>query len=354
MSGIKVEIEHGKSYPIKIGRGLVLGKNSPENIIPTGSFIIVTDSNLFHLYDKFLKRFSKSVFVLSPGEQSKKIANVEKICRFGVKAGLDRSSSIVAFGGGVVGDIAGFSASIYMRGIGCVQVPTTVLAMVDSSVGGKTGANLPEGKNLIGSFWQPSRILIDPFFIKTLPEKEIKCGLAEIIKYGMILDKNLFEFLEKNIGKLLSPNLDFYEKIIAACCRLKAEIVRRDEKESGIRAILNYGHTFGHAIEKLTGYKKLSHGEAIAIGMRMSANFAKNSGLLSSEEELRQNLLLDKAGLPSKTNLSPEKIYSAMFSDKKTKVGKISIVVPRRIGTVEIIENPEKQAIIEAIRGFCA
>ncbi len=353
MKEIKVGISAEKSYSIIVREGLVLKDGMDDFCDVAGKFLIVTDENIYAIYADFLSKFSSSLLVLPPGESEKTFVNVEKICRKAVAIGLDRSSSLIAFGGGVVGDMTGFAASIYMRGIKYFQIPTTVLAMVDSSVGGKTGVDLPEGKNLIGSFWQPSQVFMDTSFIKTLPEREIRCGLAEIIKYGMILDKALFTDIEQNIVGLLNRDLTLYERIIERACSIKASVVEKDEKESGVRAILNYGHSFGHAIEKLSGFATFSHGEAVGLGMRISAKFAVLSGKLTAQEEARQNLLIDKAGLPSSISISPEALYSAMFSDKKAQGGKLRIILPRAIGEAEIIDNPAKDIIIEAIGKYC-
>ncbi len=354
MKKIAVNISRGKSYQILIGEGIVVGKGLAAALRGRGSScLVVTDRNVAGLYKKLLPPKMKTL-ALPPGEEEKKFSNIERICREAVESGLDRGSQVVALGGGVVGDMAGFAASIYMRGVDYVQVPTTVLAMVDSSVGGKTGVDLPEGKNLVGTFWQPAAVFADTSFIRTLPAREIRCGLAEIIKYGVILDPRLFSSLEKDMKSLLACDLPVYEKIIARCCQLKADVVEKDEKEGGLRAILNYGHTFGHAVEKVSGFGRLSHGEAVAVGMRMAAKFAVASGMLDPDEESRQNGLLDTAGLPKSVKASAEKIYSAMFSDKKARAGRLRIVVPRAIGRVELLDSPDAGRVLSAIKAYCS
>jgi 3-dehydroquinate synthase len=250
--------------------------------------------------------------------------------------------------------MAGFSAAVYMRGIEFVQIPTTLLAMVDSSVGGKTGVDLPEGKNLMGAFWQPKLVLIDPEVLKSLPEKEIRCGLAEVIKYGVIMDAELFADLEKNVDKLKSLDMEYYTGIVARCCELKAEVVRQDEREGGLRAILNYGHTFGHAVEMLSDFT-ISHGEAVAMGMVMAAELAVITGRISREDAERQNRLLTALGLPTRVpaGFESEKIYSAMQKDKKKVGSMLKLVLPDEIGKVSIVGDSEINDILKAIGVYC-
>ncbi len=243
-----------------------------------------------------------------------------------------------------------------MRGIDFIQMPTSLLAMVDSSVGGKTAVDLPSGKNLIGAFWQPKVVLIDTDTLKSLPEREIKCGLAEVVKYGMIMDENFFCFLENNASRLNSLDLDCYTDVIARCCALKAQIVVDDEREeSGYRAILNYGHTFAHAIEVIHGFENINHGEAVAIGMCMAANLAVADVRLDDAAELRQENLLRSLHLPcSIEGLKASDIYSSMQRDKKVRNGKIRFVLPDTIGEVTLIDDElDKSIIIEAIRNCC-
>jgi len=276
------------------------------------------------------------------------------LCRAAAAAGLERGSLIVALGGGVTGDLAGFAAAIYMRGIACIQLPTSLLAMVDASVGGKTGADLPEGKNLVGAFWQPARVLVDPACLTTLPLRELRNGLAEMVKYGMILDARLFALLEANLDRLLRPDLEFYAEAIARCCSLKAAVVAADERESGTRAILNYGHTFGHAIEAAQNYRGLAHGEAVAVGMVMAANLAEAGGELSAEVARRQRELLAAIGLPtSVAGIDPETILTAMSRDKKVAHGELRLVVPRAIGQVELRPVADRAQLRAAIAAAC-
>ena len=255
-----------------------------------------------------------------PGEASKTLNTVEHLYHECLKADLDRKSMIVALGGGVPGDVAGFVAATFMRGIDFIQIPTTLLAMVDSSVGGKTGVDLPEGKNLVGAFWQPSLVLIDPQLLATLPVRELRCGLAEIVKYGMIADADFFALLEKNSKSLTHLDLEFYSQIITKCCTIKANVVTQDERESGLRAILNYGHTFGHAIETVSNFRGLNHGEAVSIGMAIAADLAVKIGIFKAEDAERQNRLLESLGLPVQVeNCDPKAIIEAMRKDKKAR-----------------------------------
>jgi len=348
----KRPITSERTYQILINKGFLLENGLNSFLPPNKKFFIITDKNVFNIYRNFICDSGHGSCVLEPGEGEKNLSNIEKICREAVKNHLDRTSIIISIGGGVIGDMAAFAASIYMRGINFIQVPTTLLAMVDSAVGGKTGVDLPEGKNLIGTFWQPSLVLSDVLFLKTLPKREIKCGLSEIVKYGIILDSELFFLLEKNVEKLKKIDLDFYSEIIARACKLKAFVVEKDEKESGLRAILNYGHTFGHAIEKLGNFSSLLHGEAVAIGMRIAAKFAKLSGILSEDDEARQNSILDELELPKKFKADPNDVFNAMFSDKKVMSGKLRIVIPEKIGKARLLESPEKEMLIESIKSY--
>jgi len=263
-----------------------------------------------------------------------------------------RGTFIVAFGGGVVGDLAGFVASIYKRGIPYVQIPTTLLGQVDSAIGGKVAIDTDLAKNLIGAFYQPRAVISDISFLKSLPAREIRSGFAEIIKYGIIADKNLFFFIEKNIKKLLKRDKTSLEYVIYKCSKIKADVVRRDEKDTkGIRAILNYGHTVGHAIEAASGYSKLyTHGEAIAVGMIIAAEISNELGLLKEKELERIESLIKIIGLPTKIkSLKLKKIMDAQSYDKKIIHGVNRFILPTRIGKVKICENISKKMIADII-----
>ena len=341
-----------RAYDILIGSGVRNLAAAPDGV----RRMVVTDSNVAALYGGWLDTLGASErFVFPAGEESKKIDTVVEICRRAAGLNFDRSCRFLAVGGGVTGDMAGFAAAIFMRGIAFEQIPTTLLAMVDSSVGGKTGVDIPEGKNLIGAFHQPRRVLIDPDFLRTLPEKEIRCGLAEIVKTAVLFDEKLFAELERDPVALLTPGADpgRYAAIIRRCCELKSEVVARDEREAGIRALLNYGHTFGHAVELLSGFS-ISHGEAVAIGMTAAAEVAVRRGRWSRADAERQKALLAALGLPCAVpqTFDNERIVKAMEHDKKNLAGKITLVLPRRIGEAEVMRGvpvPEIVAALEAV-----
>jgi len=268
-----------------------------------------------------------------------------------LKARFDRDSLFVAFGGGVVGDITGFVASTYMRGVKYVQVPTTLLAQVDSSVGGKTGINHPLGKNMIGTFYQPSLVVIDVDTLKTLPDKELSAGVAEIIKYGVIADKELFGFLE-NKGKEAFINKDNLIRIIKRSCEIKADIVSIDEREAGLRAVLNFGHTVGHAIENVTDYKRFLHGEAVAMGMCAAADLAVRLGILQKKDAARIKGLIELYNLPVKipSDIDVSAILCAMEIDKKVRAGRLRFILPESIGNIRIEENIDRELIKEVLK----
>ncbi|GAB4148073.1 MAG: 3-dehydroquinate synthase [Planctomycetaceae bacterium] len=282
--------------------------------------------------------------VLEPGEPSKRLDIIAGIYDRLVEMRADRQTVIIAVGGGVVGDAAGFVAATYARGIPFVQVPTSLLAQVDSSVGGKVGINHAEGKNLIGAFYQPLGVLIDIATLKTLPLRDYRSGLAEVIKYGVILDETFFEYLENNITGLNDRSPEVLQYVVARCCRLKADVVENDEQErSGLRAVLNLGHTFAHAYEALCGYGQLMHGEAVAIGIIDAGRLAERMGRIPTEVTDRQFKLLEAVGLPTSlpkdVNLNTEEILNRMRLDKKTVSGQLRFVLPTRMGHVELVNN---------------
>ncbi len=272
------------------------------------------------------------------GESSKSLACAEQLYHDALAAGLDRSSVIAALGGGMVGDLAGFVAATFLRGVRFVQVPTTLLAMVDSSVGGKTGVNLPEGKNLVGAFYQPQEVVADLSALESLPLREYCSGLAEVVKYGVIWDRGLFELLESNVEQLLGRDADLLEAVVSRCCEIKAEVVSRDERDSGLRAILNYGHTLGHAIEQVFEYGTYLHGEAIAIGMHFAGGVSRRiSGFASADAE-RVTALLSALKLPVRFREgAPEwkALCEAMACDKKTEQGIPRFVLAEQLGRVK-------------------
>lgn len=325
-----------RSYRVVVESGLI--DNLREYIPANGRKALVTTPIINELYGgKIAGALDDYELILVPdGEDAKQWSIVEALLGKLLDAGLDRKSTIIALGGGTVGDLAGFAASIYMRGIDVIQIPTTLLAMVDSSIGGKTAVNHPKGKNLVGSFHQPSQVLIDPVFLETLPEREIRSGLAEVIKYGVIADVELFELLESK--ELDEISLEDMGEIIARCATTKAYYVERDEEDrEGIRAALNYGHTLGHAVETLSKHV-LNHGEGVAIGMIAAARISKGNDLLSELDYLRIHNLVEKYRLPSKIpTLDHSEIIEVMHRDKKAEEGKIRFVLPSGIGREPVL-----------------
>jgi 3-dehydroquinate synthase len=349
MVKIKVELKktEDKSYEIIIGEGIL--KQIPLDLRKeklAHSYAIITDSKVASLYgEKLLEKFKRAqlkthLISFPAGEEHKNRETKAGLEDEMLKLKMGRDSAAVALGGGVVGDIAGFIAATYNRGIPYVQVPTTVVACVDSSIGGKTAVDTPHGKNLIGSFHQPRRVYIDVQTLRTLSEKEIREGLAEVIKYGVIKDEMFFEFLEKNITHVFSFASDVLIHIIKRSCEIKAEVVELDEKESNLRKILNFGHTIGHAIENLSDYK-IFHGQAISIGMVVEGKIALEMGLWKKVEFDRLVSLLKKAGLhtqfPDYFDMSL--IIDTMKLDKKTRRGKIEMVLPKKLGAMAEIDG---------------
>ncbi len=352
------------SYDILISENLLnkIPLDLKENKIGN-RYLIITDSNVEKIFGKkllvLMKRNGLKTDLISfkGGEQSKNLIAFHKLLYDAHQLGLDRKSAIIALGGGVVGDIAGFASATYMRGISFIQIPTTLLAMTDSSIGGKTAVNLKSGKNIVGAFHQPKKVYIDTSLLKTLPKKEWLNGLAEIIKHALIQDKKLFDFIDKNLDKI-GNNDDNYQsnqfiliQIIKRNCEIKASIVEKDEKENGLRKILNYGHTIGHTLESLTAYKKYSHGEAIAIGMVVEGLISNKMGMLSTQELLTQNKMINKIGLPVKIPklLDTNKIICELKKDKKVIGGRIEFVLLERIGKAIYGINVSNKIIREAI-----
>ena len=272
-------------------------------------------------------------------ETAKNLQTVEEIVRSLVKAGADRQAVVIAVGGGVVGDVAGFAAASYLRGVALVQVPTTLVAQTDSAIGGKTGVNLPEGKNLVGAFYPPKLVLVDPELLVTLPEREFRGGLAEVIKYGVIADAKLFAFLEKNFDSILARDKEALEHVIVRSVQIKADVVSKDERELGLREILNFGHTFGHALESVTGYRRYQHGEAVAWGMMAAALYGHEIGVTPAADASRIISLVRRMGkLPSWPVVAPQRLIELMGSDKKTRGGQLRFVLTPRIGKARTYE----------------
>ena len=357
---IPIPLEHNPYEVVIGGKGLAgAGEELLRSGFKTGTkILVVTNSDIAKLYgDLFLNSLKESgyettLFEIEAGETQKTPETISLIHDAAYSAKLERSSLMIALGGGVVGDMAGFAAATWLRGISIVQVPTTLLAMVDASIGGKTGVNHPGGKNLIGAFHQPKLVLIDPSTLKSLPKREFRAGLAEVIKYGVIGDPILFEILEglENPGELEGiPNQDL-KTILERATTSKAKIVVLDEHEGGIRAILNYGHTFGHVVETLAGYGTFLHGEAVAIGMIAIGELALKKKYWTSSDCNRQKALIEKVGLPTIwPNLDPKDVYSILEGDKKVKDGNIRFVIPKKIGEVAIKDDIKKEEILNIL-----
>jgi 3-dehydroquinate synthase len=291
------------------------------------------------------------VHLLNDAEAAKNLQTVEGIARKLVVAGADRHSLIVAVGGGVVGDVAGFVAASYLRGVALVHVPTTLVAQVDSAIGGKTGVNLPEGKNLVGAFYPPRLVLVDPEALRSLPDREFRGGLAEVIKYGVIADAELFAFLESNMEAILRREAKALEKIIRRSIEIKAQVVSKDERESGLREILNYGHTFGHALESTTRYKRFQHGEAVAWGMMCAALLGHEAAGAKADAVSRIVALVRRIGpLPEWPKIAPRTLMAAMQSDKKTRAGKVRFVLAPRIGHARSFDDVQPQTVMCILR----
>lgn len=342
----KLIVELGdRSYPISIGEDLLECSDLFASAIAGKGVMIVTNDLIAPLYlqrcRETLKAFQVSEVILPDGEKHKTLTTFEIILRELLENKHARDTTIIALGGGVIGDMAGFAAACYQRGVAFIQIPTTVLSQVDSSVGGKTAVNHPLGKNMIGAFYQPQAVIIDINCLKTLPSREFAAGMAEVIKYGIIYDSALFKWLEDNVDdiKALQPQAITY--MIKRCCEIKAEVVSQDEKEKGIRALLNLGHTFGHAIETEMGYGNWLHGEAVAVGMILAAETAKHLNLIDNTQVKRIISLIDQFDLPlnSPKNMNYDNYAEHMQLDKKVLDGKLRLVLPTSIGSSELFDN---------------
>jgi 3-dehydroquinate synthase len=362
-----------RSYDISIGAG---------NLADAGRFladrakvthvVLITDDNIqkphaMQVAESIgLREIDVDVICVEPGEESKSLEMAESLWQGLLDLDADRKTVVAAVGGGVVGDLAGFIAATFARGLRFLQVPTSLLAQVDSSVGGKVGINLPDAKNMVGAFLQPLGVLIDTTTLATLPPNEFRAGLGEVVKYGVILDAELFAYLDTNAAALLDRNQAVLAHVIARCCRLKADVVEQDEREeTGLRAILNFGHTYGHAFETLSwhasprlpageertgGYGTLLHGEAVAIGMVCAARLAERLGRVDAALTARIRSLLEAFGLSvDAPNFDPQQIFDSMMHDKKVQYGQLSFVLPSRIGRVELVHNIAKEDILAAM-----
>jgi 3-dehydroquinate synthase len=348
-----------RSYPILIGNVLGQPDEGIDAIIRGRQVVIVCTEALPEAYADALASMliaGRSVdrIVLPDGEQHKNIATLEYLLTRMLEIGLDRKAVLAVIGGGVVGDMAGFASAVYQRGISFIQVPTTLLAQVDSSVGGKTGVNHPMGKNMIGAFHQPRAVLADTGVLDTLPDRELSAGLAEVIKYGLIRKPDFFDWLEASLDLLLARDRIAMQKAIRISCETKAEVVTEDERESGVRAILNLGHTFGHAIEASLGYGQWLHGEAVAAGMLMAVDLSVRIGWVESGLRTRLAKMLVAAGLPVRApeGMSPDDFMHYMRLDKKVEDHKIRLVLLRKLGDAVIVEDYAPSLLDQTLQAF--
>jgi len=349
METLRVELG-SRSYPILIGQGLLGERSVFDRHLRARDLLVVSNTVVAPLYLSMLEASLQPrrvvTTVLPDGESHKTLANVARILDVLVANRFGRDCAVVALGGGVVGDMAGFAAATYQRGVAFAQLPTTLLAQVDSSVGGKTGVNHPGGKNLIGAFHQPAVVVADTRTLATLPPRELRAGLAEVIKYGLICDAGFFAWLESHIDALLAGDAAALARVIRRSCEIKAQIVGRDEREHGERALLNFGHTFGHAVESATGYTEWLHGEAVGAGMVMAAGMSRESGHLTSEELERTTRLIARAGLPVHVSeVKPDVALEHMRIDKKVQAGRIRLVLLRGIGSAFVTAEYEEPAL---------
>ena len=360
----KVRVGLGeKSYDIIISTNSQELDNELEQFAANKGYsrkvLVIDDSNTAPLYGERVQNILKKVgldpveYTIPAGESSKAFKQAEDIYTVAIEHGLDRKSAVFALGGGVVGDLAGFIAATYMRGIGFVQIPTSLLAQVDSSVGGKVAVNHPLGKNLIGAFYQPQAVFMDVNMLSTLPKREISTGLGEIVKYGIIYDKEFFEFLESHKNEAMNLEQETAVHMIAMSCEIKAAVVSKDEKESGLRAILNFGHTLAHSIEKNTGYTVYNHGEAVGIGMVGAAYISRELGRISIDEYNKAVTLIGEMGLPLKVEgCEVDALYQAIFHDKKTINGHVNWVLMDEIGKVSVTSQVPENVVKEAINSI--
>ncbi len=357
MKTLQVSLEE-RSYPIWIGAGIASDQALWKQALAPGRVAIVTNQTVSPLYLKQVVQTIEScghavvTCTLPDGEQYKDWQHLNKIFDVLMEHRIERGETLLALGGGVIGDMAGFAAACYQRGMRFVQIPTTLLAQVDSSVGGKTAINHPLGKNMIGAFYQPAAVLIDIDMLKTLPDRELSAGIAEVIKYGCILDEEFFHWLEVHMDALLARDIEALTHAIYRSCELKAYVVAKDERESGKRAILNFGHTFGHAIEAGLGFGEWLHGEAVGCGMVMACELSRRLGGISADQQDRIVRLIQRAKLPAAPPQWPAKDYLQWMShDKKAKSGKIRYVVLRTIGAADMqaVEDGLVAQVIEKL-----
>jgi len=366
MAKVKVNLKRqvNDSYEILIERGLFKKIPALLKAKPFGNrYLIITDSNIEELFGKKLlealeeEGLKAGLVSFAAGEKSKGFETFSQLLEKCFQKGLDRNSCIIALGGGVAGDLAGFVAATYMRGINYIQVPTSLLAMVDSSIGGKTGIDLREGKNIVGNIKQPKAVFIDTALLESLDDRELKNGLAEVVKHAVIADKKFFEFLSKNMDCIKFLDEKALPKIVAESCKIKSAIVEKDEKEKNLRKTINFGHTIGHAIESLGKYEAFSHGHAVAIGMLVEGKIAVEMGILKHKEFAKINRLVQEIGFNLTLKQKPEEIIEKMKHDKKAVAGKIFMVLPSKIGSMKKIAGQysipvQEETVLKVLNEF--
>lgn len=356
----QLQVELGaRSYPIRIGSALLSDSGVWRELRDRPLRLLCDENVARHWLKPVVAQLGiapEHVRMVAPGEGSKSLTEVSACLDWMLETHTPRDGALVALGGGVVGDLAGFVAAIYLRGIDFVQVPTTLLAQVDSSVGGKTGVNHARGKNLIGAFHQPRLVIADSDTLSTLPPRELRAGIAEVIKYGMLGDAEFFAWLEDNMARLLALDAQRVTDVVERCCTMKAQIVAADERESGRRALLNLGHTFAHAIETHTDYQRYLHGEAVAIGLHMAADLSHRLGWLAAPDLHRVRALLMAAGLPTEVpeGMTPDDFLRHMAHDKKVAAGRIRFVLLRRLGEALVTAEVASELLNELLVAHCA
>ena len=346
-----------RSYRILVGAGMLARAGSELARLKVGRRVaLVTDPEILALHGAAVTQslaaagFDVTAVLLPEGERAKTLEVAASTWERFLEAGLDRSSTVVALGGGAVGDLAGFAAATYMRGVNLVQMPTTLLAQVDASSGGKTAIDHPHAKNLIGAFFQPRLVLADTAALSTLPERELRSGLAEVIKHGIVLDAAYFDEVERDAAALIKRDPAVLERIVAGSCRLKASVVERDEQEAELRHVLNYGHTIGHAIETVTGYQRFAHGEAVSLGIAAEAGIAERLGLAKPGVRARQVRLLEAVGLPVRgVGETAERVVEALSRDKKARDGRVPFVLAPEIGAFRLVFDVPRTIILDAL-----
>jgi len=355
MKKISVRAANGK-YDVLCGRGVLRElPRAAARVRKEGAVFVISSPRVWRHWgtrvEESLGDARRATILIDDSETAKNLSTVERACRDLVRGGADRQALIVAVGGGVVGDVAGFIAASYARGISLIHVPTTVVAQVDSALGGKTGVNLPEGKNLVGAFYPPKAVIADPAFLTSLPPRDFRSGLYEVIKYGVIGDAPLFDFLEQKLEKVLRRDRAALSYVIERSVAQKARVVSKDERESGLREILNFGHTFAHALESATGYRTYLHGEAVGWGMIAASRLAVELGMFSPENERCVARVIARVGaLPPWPTVPAEQLTAAMQADKKTRAGRLRFVLPERIGRVRCGVEAAEPVLLRVLR----